>query len=288
MTKKYILSTFAALALGFVVSCDNTTDDPPNNSVTPQPAPAISGPRILSKINSKISATETKDTEEYITNAGVLSQALIRDAGSTNTITATVTYTGDKISKIRYLDNATTHIYDNTYNLTYTSGKVTAFTMDHSVLGTTNHSDFEVIYDANGKLYRIVEKKKMGGSTSYTHYVEYKFTFASNNVARMDQTSALMSGGNPDYSTASTMAYAYDNYDDKINPYNTLPKEYFLVTSTLFPINSSSISSNNVGKITIHSPSGPSVNVPKSYLYDSQNYPTSDQGQAIKYVYKAL
>jgi hypothetical protein len=288
MGKRYILSAFAALALGFVVSCDNTTDDPPNNGVTPLPDPAISGPRILSKINSKVSATDTKDIEEYITNAGVLSQVFIRDAASSNTITATVTYSGGKISKIIYQDNASTHVYDNTYNLTYTSGKVTAFTMDQTILGIANHSDFEVIYDAGGQLYRIVEKKKMGGSTSYTHYVENKFTFSAGNVARMDQTSALMNGGNPDYSSASTMSYAYDNYDAKINPYNTLPKEYFLITSTLFPINSNSISANNVGKITIHSPAGPSVSVPKGYIYDSQNYPTSDAGQGMKYVYKAL
>lgn len=290
MLKKYILSTFAVAALGFVVSCDNTTNDPPNQNNTTPADPAIVGPRILSKINSRISATETRDLEEYITNAGALSQAIIRDAGSTDAITATVTYSGSKISKIKYLDNKTTHVIDNTYNLTYTAGKLTMVTMDQPVLGTaiTNHSDFEVIYNANGQLYRIVEKKKLGGSTTYTHYVEYKFTFSADNVARMDQTSMLMSGGNPDTSTASTMGYAYANYDDKINPYNTLPKEYFLITGTLFPINFNSISANNTGKITLHAPTGPAVSVPKSYLYDSQNYPVSDPGQTTKYVYKAL
>lgn len=288
MRKKYIISTFAALALGFVVSCDNTTEDPPNQNNTTPADPAIVGPRILSKINSKISATENRDLEEYVTNAGILSQVFIRDAGSNNTITATVTYSGNKISTIKYLDNATTHIYNNTYNLTYTTGKVSSFTMDQTLLSINNHSDFQVVYDANGQLYRIVEKKKLGGSTNYTHYVEYKFTYSANNVARMDQTSMLMSGGNPDTSTASTMSYAYDNYDDKINPYNTLPKEYFIITGTLFSSNFNSLSANNSGKLTIHNPAGPSISVPKGYLYDSQNYPVSDQGQLNKYVYKAL
>jgi cytochrome oxidase Cu insertion factor (SCO1/SenC/PrrC family) len=32
--------------------------------------------------------------------------------------------------------------------------------MDQTIMGLANHSDFTVYYDANGTLYRIVEKKK--------------------------------------------------------------------------------------------------------------------------------
>jgi hypothetical protein len=283
MTKKYLLSTFAALALGFVVSCDNTKDDPPNQDKNNSGGGTITGPRILSKITSG-----TTDAEEYITNAGILSKTFIRSVGSTNTISSTVTYTGDKITKIKYVDNVNPHVVDNLYTITYTGGKMSAISMDQTVMSTTNHSDFEVIYDANGQLYRIVEKKKLGGSPNYTHYAEFKFTFSASNVVKMDHTTMLMSGGTPDTSTASTISYAYDNYDNKINPYTTLPKEYFMVTGTLFPVNFNMISSNNTGKITIHNPSGPPIAVPKGYLYDSQNYPISDQSQAIKYIYKPL
>lgn len=284
MIKKYFISSLAVLAMSFSVSCDNTTEDPPNqNKNNSGSTTTITGPRILSKITSG-----NIDQEEYITNAGVLSQAFIRDAGSSNTITATVTYSGDKISKIRYIDNVNPHVIDNLYTLSYTGGKLSGFTMDQTVLSTTNHSDFTVYYDANGQLYRIVEMKKLAGSTSYSHYVENKFTFAAGNVAKLDHTAMLMSGGNPDPSTSTTMSYAYDNYDNKINPYTTLPKEYFMITGTLFPINFNSLSSNNTGKLTIISPGTPPIGVPKSYLYDSQNYPVSDPGQIVKYVYKPL
>lgn len=67
--------------------------------------------------------------------------------------------------------------------------------MDQTVASATNHSDFTVYYDASGQLYRIVEKKKMGGSTNYTHYVENKFTFSAGNVARLDYTTMQMSHG---------------------------------------------------------------------------------------------
>ncbi|MEA1849595.1 hypothetical protein U9K52_11785 [Chryseobacterium sp. MHB01] len=283
MIKKYFISSLALLALSFSVSCDNTTEDPPNQNNSNSGGTTITGPRILSKItNGNI------DQEEYITNAGVLSQALIRDAGSNNTITATVTYSGDKISKIKYLDNVNPHVINHLYTLSYTGGKLSEITMDQTLVSSANHSDFTVYYDANGQLYRIVEKKKMGGSATYTHYVENKFTFAAGNVAKLDYTTMLMNGGNPDPSTSTTMSYAYDNYDNKINPYTTLPKEYFIVTGTLFPINFNALSSNNTGKNTLISSGAPQTSVPKSYLYDAQNYPVSDPGQIVKYVYKPL
>lgn len=283
MTKNYILSTFAAIALVFVVSCDNTTEDPPNQNKNTTSGSTITGPRILSKVNNG-----TKDLEEYVTNGGALSQVFVRDAASSNTLTSTVTYSGTTISQIKIQDNVTPHVTDNTYALTYTSGKLSAFTMDQTIMGLANHSDFTVYYDANGALYRIVEKKKMAGSTSYTHYTELKFTFSTNNIVKADYTTMLMSGGTPTASTASTTSYLYENYDAKINPYTTLPREYLMVSSTMTQMNSYLLSSNNVGKVTIQNPAGAAISYPKGYLYDSQNYPVSDQSQTIKYIYKPL
>jgi hypothetical protein len=119
------------------------------------PATTITGPRILSKVNNG-----TKDLEEYVTTGGALSQVFVRDAASSNTLTSTVTYSGTTISQIKIQDNVTPHVTDNTYALTYTSGKLSSFTMDQTIMGLANHSDFTVYYDANGTLYRIVEKKK--------------------------------------------------------------------------------------------------------------------------------
>lgn len=243
----------------------------------------ITGPRILAKLNNG-----TKDLEEYITSGGVLSQAITRDAGSNNTMTSTVTYSGSKISQIKIQDNVNPHVTDNTYVLTYTSGKLSSFTMDQTVLGTTNHSDFTVFYGANGELYRVVEKKKMSGSASYTHYVETKYTFSASNIVKTDYTTMLMSLGSPDPSTSSSTTYFYENYDSKINPYTTLPQEYFIVNLTATTqVNSHLLSTNNVGKVTIQNPSGAPISYPKTYSYDSQNYPVTDQGM-LKYIYKPL
>jgi hypothetical protein len=49
MTKNYILSTFAAIALVFVVSCDNTTEDPPNQNKNTTSGSTITGPRFYLK-----------------------------------------------------------------------------------------------------------------------------------------------------------------------------------------------------------------------------------------------
>ncbi len=283
MIKKYFLSSIAALALGFVLSCDNSTEDPPNQNANGSSGATITGPRILSKITDG-----TKDYEEYITNAGILSQAFVRDAGSSNTLTSTVTYSGNKIATIKYQDNASPHVIDYFYTLTYTAGKLSGFAMDHTTAMGVNRSDFTVYYDAAGQLYRIVEKRKMGGSTAYTHYIESKFTFSGNNVVKADHTTMLMnSSGSPDSTTASVTSYAYENYDNKVNPYLTLPKEYFMVTGTAMKMNFYTLSSNNYGKMTIQSPAAPAVIVPKGYVYDSQNYPVSDQA-SLKYIYKPL
>ncbi|WP_294284083.1 hypothetical protein [uncultured Chryseobacterium sp.] len=282
MTKKYLLSSLAALALGLVISCDNTTEDPPNQNNNSSNT-TITGPRILSKVSSG-----TKDVEEYITTGGALSTVYVRDAGSTNATASTVTYTGSSISQIKIQDNANPHATDNLYALTYTSGKLSSFTMDQTIMGSANHSDFTVYYDAGGSLYRIVEKKKVGGSASYSFYNEMKFTYSAGNIVKLDYTRMMMSGGTPTASTASTTVYYYENYDAKVNPYTTLPKEYFMVASTLTQINGYMLSANNVGKITVQSPSGPQMSYPKGYVYDSQNYPVSDVNQTIKYLYKPL
>ncbi|WP_294215687.1 hypothetical protein [uncultured Chryseobacterium sp.] len=291
MTNNYFLRIFAILTLGLFISCDNTTDDPPNqnkntssSSSSSSGGNSITGPRILEKVNMG-----NTTVEEYSSTSGVLYQAVIRDNSSSDAITATLTYNNNKVAKIKYTDNKPTHIIDHTYLITYTNGKITSMTLDNPTFNINNHSDFSIFYDSNGQLYRIVEKKKMGGSSVYTHYIEDKFTFASTNVAKVEHTTMLMDNNAPDTTTASTIVYAYDSYDSKINPYTTLPKEYLMVTGVLMAqVNFYMLSSNNVGNITIQSPIGPAIPVPKTYLYDAQNYPVSDQTQSVKYLYKAL
>ncbi|UZT96640.1 hypothetical protein ODZ84_15600 [Chryseobacterium fluminis] len=284
MKKNYFFKAFVAVLLGLLVSCDNTTDDPINqNNTGNNGEPTITGPRVLNKVMSG-----TATSEEYITASGAISQVILKDMVTANSTTATVTYTGDKVSRIKYIDNQNPHVIDNEYNITYTGGRMTAVTLQQNLGSAVNLSDFTVSYDPAGTLYRIEEKKKMNGSATYTHYAEYKFTFSASNVVRMEHTAMLMKNNNPDPTTASKTNYAYDNYDNKINPYTTLSREYFIVTGILFPVNFNMISSNNAGKITVQNPAGAVVSYPKTYLYDSQNYPVSDQGQSTKYIYKAL
>lgn len=288
MSKNFLFKALLGLVFGFLVSCDNTTDDPINQNKTTNTnnnggMPTITGPRILHKVMSG-----TVTAEEYVTNAGTLSQVILKDVGSTNTTTATLTYTSGKITGIKYQDNANPHIIDNDYTISYNgSGKLSTFTMQQAVFATTNKTDFAVTFDTAGNVKKMTEKKKMGGSAVYTHYGEYVFTFSGNNVSKVDYTTMLMDNNVPDQTTALTTSYMYDNYDSKINPYTTLPKDYFIITSTIFQVNFNFISENNVGKVTMQNGLG-GFSYPKGYLYDSQNYPTSDQGQIVKYIYKAL
>lgn len=278
-----------SLLFGMLLSCDNTTSDPlidQNKSANSgSNGTTITGPRILNKVTINNSVVE-----EYITNAGKLSKAITNDYGSANSFTSTITYTNNRISNIKMLDNITPHVMDYNYNLLYdSSGRVSTMTcLQASVSNAATLIDYTFAYNSNGLVQKITEKKKMGGSNSYTHYTEYVLTYTGNNITKADQTVMLMDNGVPDPSTSFVISYLYENYDSKINPYTTLPKDYFTVIGALFPVDFYMLSSNNVGKITIQNPLGPPGVSPKTYLYDSQDYPVSDQSQTTKYVYKPL
>lgn len=154
--KKTIFKAFVGVLFGLIVSCDNTTDDPINqNNTGNNNEPTITGPRVLNKVMSG-----TVTSEEYITSSGAISQVILRDYATTNSTTATVTYTGDKISRIKYIDNQNPHVIDNEYNITYTNGRMSAIALQQNLGSVINRSDFTVNYDPSGVLYRVEEKKK--------------------------------------------------------------------------------------------------------------------------------
>lgn len=299
MIKKNFFKVVAALLFAFMFSCDNTTDDPINNNKN-NPAtggsggsgstgPTITGPRILHKI---ILNNETN--QEFVTVGNVLQKVIIKEASApTSFLVGTVTYTSGKISKVKFgqeLNGAPVNgqVYD--FDITYdSSGKINYTTCQTSIGGmATFNSEYTYTYDGAGKMTKIVEKKKSG--TTYTHFTNYNFTNTGDNITKIvSETGITSSTGVPDMSTAMTLLYNYTAYDNKINPYTTLPKTFFVMWSLVHPANFPGLSANNLVDFSIVYPS-PATPISGSYtyLYDSMNYPTSDQTQVQKYIYKAL
>lgn len=303
MTKNNFITGVATLLLGFMFSCDNTTADPINNTLNNPngpgssggSTPTIIGPRILHKI-----VANNVTNQEFVTTGNVLEKAIFKEAsGPTSFFVGTPTYTSGKITKVKFAQElngapANTLTYD--FNITYDSGGKINYTTCTTMLGTTPNfnSEYTYTYDGAGKMTKIVEKKKAG--SIYTHFTNYNFTNTGDNITKMiTETGITNDAGVPDLSaTVLTTIYDYTAYDSKINPYTTLPRTFFVMWSLVHPINFPALSANNLQSFNIAFPSiapgvaGPIIPGDYTYLYDSMNYPTSDQTQTQKYVYKAL
>lgn len=304
MIKNNFFKVVAALLLFFMFSCDNTTADPINQN-NPNNTPGgsgggttgstITGPRILHKIT-----VNNVTNQEFVTTGNVLQKAIFQEAsGPTSFIVGTATYTSGKITKVKFgqelngapVSNGQTHDFDITYDA---SGKINYTTCQRAIGGMANfNSEYTYTYDGSGKMTKIVEKKKSG--TTYVNFTNYTFTNTGDNITKIVIESGVTSStGVPDMSSVmSNGTYNYPLYDDKINPYTTLPKTFFVMWGLFHPANFQSLSANNVKSFNIVFPPVGSVPVPLvsgsfTYIYDSMNYPTSDQAQAQKYIYKAL
>ncbi len=134
---------------------------------------------------------------------------------------------------------------------------------------------------------KIVEKKKVG--SDYTHFTNYNFTNTGDNITKMvTETGFTTTTGVPNMSNLMTTTYNF-TYDNKINPYTTLPKTFFVMWSLVHPLNFSSLSANNLTGFSFqYLSTTPIVTSGLAYLYDSMNYQVSDQSQSQKYIYKAL
>lgn len=296
MIKNHLLKGGVALLLCLMFSCDNTTADPINQnnnnsggSGSGTGGPTITGPRILHKI-----VVNNETQQEYVTSGNILQKAIFKEASApTSFLVGTVTYTSGKISKVKFgqeLNGAPTSGQAYDFDITYDSGgKINYTTCQTSIGGmATFNSEYTYTYDGSGKMTKIIEKKKSG--STYTHFTNYNFTNTGDNITKMiSETGMTSATGVPDMSTAMTLTYNYTAYDSKISPYTTLPKTFFVMWSLVHPANFSTLSANNVTSFSIVYPSpAPVIPGGYTYLYDSMNYPVSDQTQVQKYVYKAL
>lgn len=296
MTRHKFLKGVFLVLMGFMFSCDNTTDDPinnaknnPNNPNNSGGSTVITGPRIL----NKITANGFTD-QEFVTTGTTLEKAIFRDAGTANSfLIGKVTYTSGRITKVKYQQEINGAVTANSlsyeFDLTYDANGKINYTTCSTMIGTMPNFNMEYTYsyDSAGKITQIVEKKKSG--TTYTHFTNYNFTNTGDNITKVEAVMGMTSStGVPDMSTLITTNYNYTSFDTKINPYNTLPKAFFVTWSLLHPFNFVSLSANNVINFDIVSQGPTTIPGSYTYLYDSQNYPVSDQTQSQKYIYKAL
>lgn len=289
MGKNYLLKILAGILFGCMVSCDNTTSDPVESGGSGGNGTTPPDSRVLDKITVNNAVQEEYTT----TSTGILQKGVVKDDNTAGaTLTGAVMYTNNKISNIKFTGTAAGSIAYDFNVILDSNGKVysTACVATAPTVPNSYISDFVYTYDAAGKLTKVVEKRKVGGMTTYTVFTQAVLNYVGENVTQAVWSKGVVDGtGAPNMATATTNIYNFQNYDTRKSPYSTLPKAFCVVWSLIRPQNFYTISPNNPTSMYFMYPSPtPAVSIPKSYMYDSQNYPTSDQNQTVKYTYKTL
>ncbi|TLX27181.1 hypothetical protein FE904_02000 [Chryseobacterium indologenes] len=292
MAKNYFLKMLAGIALmGILASC-NTTADPTESGSNPDPG--VPPPKILEKISVNAVAQE-----EYISTEGILEQAVFKDEASTAngaSYTATLSYTlgadnkKKDVKTISFVSSSSAslkYVFDITPD---SKGKIYNATgiATNPNPGLSYISDYAFTYDpANGKLTKILEKRKEGGISAYNKFIEYAFTYNGENIFQAICSKGILDiNGNPNMGTAVQSKYNFQNYDNNKSPFSTLPKTFSIIRSLIDPVNFYRASPNNPTSMYIEIPSKPTVNTAQSYSYDNQGYPTVEKNQKVAYTYK--
>lgn len=295
MTKNYFLKMFAGVALfGLLASCNTTSD--PTESI-PDPVGGPSPKKFVARV-----AMDNVTQEEYTsTTAGVLQQITFKDdnAPAFNYIGSVTYQTGSSdptiqdISQVTFMSPATGSL-DYTFDIIPAEkGKI--FSASCKATGATPSlsylSDYAFSYDViTSKLTKILEKRKDGGISAYNKFIEYTFVYAGKNIFQVICKKGILNNlGAPDFATAKTSTYNFQNYDSNNSPFSMLPQNFSLIRGLVNPALFYRMSPNNPTSMYFEMPAPtPSVNTGQSYSYDNEKYPVVEKNQKVTFTYKKL
>lgn len=295
--KKFLF--IASLIAGFFIL--HSCVDP--NSLVNSNASTLTGPRILSRVDSSgVTLAKYHLTNSKLTGATTFTY----DSPSTNPTVGTVSliYSGSKISVFEYLSvqpavNGQNFPYKNVIKLMYdTSGKVTNTILEEYIttptMGTVPGRRLvgTLTYNSSGKIIKQFQKigTPTGGIFNYSMYSEDNITYTGDNISGVETIwGTLDSAGNPSGTPAMFSKTAATNFDTKISPYTTLPKEFNICWGVIQGFGFIYLNPNNHSSLTFTNYiGGIPVTTTQSfqYQYDAQNYPTSSNHQ--DFIYQAL
>ncbi len=178
----------------------------------------------------------------------------------------------------------------------YTGGKIDKTNVTHIENGKSIKSVGTVTYNSNGWPSAVKEDIYDESNTKIAANFASTFTYSGNNITKWNFKSSFATGlPVPVFDFLQEMELTADlsEYDDKINPYNLLPKDY-LIATVHAEADASSITGfakNNAKKIGITvvfagTPMADSQSV--VYIYDKDGYPTTATSKDVvtKFVYQ--
>ncbi len=243
--------------------------------------PSISGPRIITKIDS----SNVMKQEFISNNSGVLQQVKFSSGEYQN-----ISYNGNnKISKITSYEGTT---IEAEWQLSYDANNRLYKVEQTDYLNSAFHSFIEYLYTYNSAnqithIDSITSFALGGGTGSFYGVIDY--TYSGNNIVKaVENSNAIINGVPEPLDPITEKSIIFENFDGKINPMSTLPKEYLIFISSPSIFTSSILSASNSLKNTIYAGGTNSTSTSTGFNYDLQNYPISDVSGVVKYHYKAI
>src|SRR5690606_33868734 len=131
-----------------------------------------------------------------------------------------------------------------------------------------------------GQLIKLDKKTKIFPSTAspFTHYGVINITWSGDNISKVAQNNSGIihaDGSMEPLDPMGNTVYKFEDYDNKINPYTTLPSEFNIGMGILGPLAFYQCSYNNHQKLHMELFNMPIITY-GNYVYDTQNYPVSD------------
>lgn len=202
----------------------------------------------------------------------------------------TYNYEGNKL--ISYVDDsgeATLFTYNSNNKISKLSGSAQNATFTYSGDNLTKiNTTVAGIYSVNtdftyegAKLKKAVSIQEISIPIPGKVYLETDYEYSGLNMVKATlKTGFYLPNGeleiSPDVQTITFQ------YDAKKNPYQLLPKEFFIYLSGIAPQGAAFLSANNMTKVT-QTIEGVSEVTDYTYTYDSENYPTKMTGVDNEY-----
>lgn len=276
---KHVLNIFALIFSALLLfSCEPSRDENgdylfgvnPNSNINP-------GGGTSGSLKNLKSVTFDDGSGEKVTyNYTYAADKLIGVTTSDNSVSYTILYDNNLIDKITVVQDDT-GITTTDFTLTYNNGQLVEAKGVGSEEGGNSFTNTLTATYTNNKVSKVLSK--MVGIDSADPTVTYELftlqsdiTYAGNNIS-MWKFTTLFPATVP--LPAIVLTSTFSDYDNKKNPFNTLP-EAFNIVSSLSGLDSTAVtgfSANNYGKVTVASDSD-SQSATYTYTYDADGYPT--------------
>ena len=186
---------------------------------------------------------------------------------SNNSTSYSLEYTGNQISKVIQIEGQGAQLHTTTSNLVYTNGLLT------SIYGTdissTSNSNFATSITYSGTQPTFIKRNFITGSTT-TYSESLSIEYSGANISK---ASTLF--GVPSLQINAILTY--NSYDNKQNPFHTLPSAFNISNSFINQDAAASILGLNINNFTSVSTSGAGVTPTTEntvYTYGADGYPT--------------